>query len=142
MGFSEIRQKLMASIKGKQEEYKQAQQANEARDDFETVDKALRNKRRQARKYVDQDEKAQLEAYIRQRQAQEDRSWMNPFGMLDDQQINISRETTNVFANNRTLFGTDTNNEPNNNILAAPNPYRPTTTNTKTSHSRVRRTKK
>jgi hypothetical protein len=124
MGFEEIRNKLSEYVKNKQNEYKEAQALNESRDDYETTDKALRNKRREVRKYVDKDEKAQLEAYIRSRQAQEDRSWMNTAGMLDTQEINISRPTRNVFADNQNFHQIDPR-KPTGNILGTPNMFTP-----------------
>lgn len=97
MGFQEIKQKIADKIAQKQAEYAEARAISEARDDFETTNKSLRNTRRHAQKYADEDEKAQLEAYIRARQAQEDKSWVNPYGMLDNQEINISRPQPRIF---------------------------------------------
>ena len=119
MGFQELRQKIADKIKEKNAEYNQAQEESLARDDYETTDKALRNKRREVRKYMDKDEKTKLEAYIRARQAAEDRSWMNPYGMLDNQEINIAKNYTNVFTNSLNPYK-DTVNSPVN-ILKAPN---------------------
>jgi len=99
MGFQELRQKLIESMRKREAEFQQAQQQSMARDDFTTNDNGLRNTRRHVQKYRDRDEKEQLEAYLRMRQAQEDKSWMNPYGMLDNQEINISRSKTNAFAN-------------------------------------------
>lgn len=97
MGFNEIRQRIADKIAEKQREYAEARAISEARDDYETTNKSLRNTRRHAQKYVDEDEKKQLEAYIRARQAQEDKSWVNPYGMLDNQEINISRPQPRIF---------------------------------------------
>lgn len=99
MGLSELRQQLMDKLRQKNAEYNAAQNETANRDDYETTDKGLRNIRRHVRKYVDQDEKAQLQAYLRQRQAQEDSSWMNPYGMLDNQEINISQDRNNSIMN-------------------------------------------
>ncbi|HPE15044.1 MAG TPA: hypothetical protein PLT65_04340, partial [Bacilli bacterium] len=97
MGLNEIKQRIADKIKEKQLEYAEARAINEARNDFETTNKSLRNTRRHAQKYIDEDEKRQLEAYIRARQAQEDKSWVNPYGMLDNQEINISRPQPRIF---------------------------------------------
>ena len=64
MGFREIQAAISQKIKEKSAEYKEAQAISEARDDWETTDKALRNQRRQARKYIDQDEKACLKTFL------------------------------------------------------------------------------
>jgi hypothetical protein len=124
MGFTEIREKLANALKNKSDQYKEAQEKSEARDDYETTDKALRNKRRDVRKYMDQDEKEQLEAYLRARRAQEDRSWMNPYGMLDTQEINISKPSVNVFANNRNIHKIDSRRETRS-VLETPNAFGP-----------------
>jgi hypothetical protein len=121
MGFNEIRQKIADKIAQKQNEYAEARAISEARPDFETTDKSLRNTRRHAQKYVDEDEKKQLEAYIRARQAQEDKSWTNPYGMLDNQEINISRPQPRIFETgfnpHRMQRGGETN------ILNTPSPF-------------------
>lgn len=121
MGFAELKQKIQEKIREQQLKYEEGQARAEARDDWETTDKGLRNKRREVRKYIDQDEKAQLEAYIRQRRAQEDSSWMNPYGMLDNQEINISRPQPRIFETgfnpHRMQRGGETN------ILMTPNPF-------------------
>jgi hypothetical protein len=122
MSLEEIRQKLMEKVRAQNEAQQVAQAKSEARDDWETTNNGLRNLRRHVQKYRDEDEKRNLEAYIRQRRAKEDASWMNPYGMLDNQEINISRNTGSVFSNSENFF-VERHSEPVGNILAVPNKF-------------------
>lgn len=126
--LSDSYSKMKEYLTRKNAEINQAQSESEARPDWETTDKALRNTRRQVQKYRDKDEKAQLEAYLRQRQAQEDRSWMNPYGMLENQEINLSQDRNNNIMTQPNLISQSDLHEPTNNILNVPNTF-----NTKSS---------
>jgi len=141
MGFQELRQKLIEKMRQQQEEFKAAQAISQARDDFTTTDNGLRNTRRFVQKYRDRDEKEQLQAYLRMRQAQEDKSWLNPYGMLDNQEINISREHTNAFANAFNPYKKNISNDKPVSVLSVPNTIR-TTKNVTQKKSKRRRYKK
>jgi phage-related protein len=125
MGLAELRQKLAEKLKERAQATKEAVERNEARDDYETTDKALRNMRRDVRREMDKDEKEQLRKYLRARAAQEDRSWLNPYGMLDTQDSNLSRPQVNVFRNNDNAFELNQKQQVGN-ILSVPNSFKQT----------------
>lgn len=115
--------KVKSYLERKNAEYNVAQEQAAAQDDWTTQNKGLRNIRRQVQKYRDKDEKLQLEAYLRQRMAVEDQSWVNPYGMLDNQEVNISKAKDNQIMEAPNFFALETEGVQPGSILGVENKF-------------------